>query len=529
MGHADIDFGGLESNESNSHTSSQRSAGSEADIVGSVFHEHYQIVEPLGSGGMSTVFKARHLLLDRDVAIKLLLPNVSDKEKSIMRFQQEAKAAADLQHQNICSVREFGIDQGRPFLVMDYVEGESLADMIANHGSVEPDRAIEIVTQICEGLSYAHSRNIIHRDVKPANILLEVDQSGTARAKIVDFGIAKILREDQSGPNLTQTGEVFGTPMYMSPEQCRGEKIDVRTDIYSIGCVLYELLAGKPAFRGESTVETLLKHINEAPPKLSGSGVHSEMNAVVQCCLSKNPDDRYRSIEDLSRDLTLVKENRSAEKARELGSASKQILKRRLDAWYYDTFILWGFAVALGVITQSELGRLLYIGLFEQIVPGNLFLCGGVPKDSVSSALYLLGFNFLYHVLSESSKAQATIGKRLTSLIVCDNRGGKLPFWRLGIRHAMKSVVASLFVVVGAVFLEVLGMIFGFRFSQILKSNPGFYTMLFAIACIVPATVLSAWLLRSRYQMVHDILPRCFVKSREDDLPPPEKKIEPKR
>lgn len=520
MSHPETDFGELDGNESNSHASSQRGTDSEADMVGSFFHEHYQIVGTLGSGGMSTVFKAKHLLLDRDVAIKLLLPNLTNKEKSIMRFQQEAKAAADLQHQNICSVREFGIDQGRPFIVMDYVEGESLADRIANYGSVEPDRAIEIVTQVCDGLSYAHSRNIIHRDVKPANILLEVDQSGVARAKIVDFGIAKILREDQSGPNLTQTGEVFGTPMYMSPEQCRGEKIDVRTDIYSIGCVLYELLAGKPAFTGESTVETLLKHINEAPPKLSGSGVHSEINAVVQCCLSKNPDDRYRSIEDLSSDLTLVKENRSAETARELGSASKQILKRRLDAWYYDTFIVWGFAVALGVITQFDLGRLLYIGLFEQIAPGCLFLFGGVPKASVSSALYLVAFNFLYHVLSESSKYQATIGMRLRSLIVCDNRGGKLPFWRLVIRHAMKSVVASLFVVVGAAFLEALGMIFGFSFSQILKSNPEFYTMLFPIACIVPATVLSAWLLRSRCQMIHDILPGCFVKLREYDVSP---------
>ncbi len=207
---------------------------------GTIFAGHYEILCVLGQGGMSTVYKARHVLFDSVRAIKVIRSDQADNSKVLRRFQQEGKSALALEHPNIAREYEFGIEATlqKPYLVMDYVEGKTLAGTLSAEGTLTTERACRLIREVCEGLHEAHSKSVIHRDVKPGNIILTTDSTSFETAKIVDFGIAKIIGPD-GAQNLTQTGEVFGTPLYMSPEQCMGQKVDARSDIYSLGCVLY--------------------------------------------------------------------------------------------------------------------------------------------------------------------------------------------------------------------------------------------------------------------------------------------------
>lgn len=221
-------------------------------LVGKTIAGHYEIVSFLGEGGMSTVYKAKHILLDSIRAIKILhLPRAGDG-KILQRFQQEAKASFFLSHPNIVRVYDFGIEPSmqQPYLVMDCLEGKPLSNVLENE-PISSERAINIISQVCNALEHAHTKGIVHRDIKPANIILSKDASGGEIAQLVDFGIAKLINPEE-GNDLTQTGEVFGTPLYMSPEQCLGRNVDKRSDIYSLGCVMYECLAGKPPFQGAS-------------------------------------------------------------------------------------------------------------------------------------------------------------------------------------------------------------------------------------------------------------------------------------
>src|SRR5579885_1737414 len=236
-------------------------------LIGKVFAERYEIESVLGLGGMSIVYKAKHRLMNRTVAIKMLHGKLKEDVTSLERFKLEAQAASSLSHQNIITVYDFGVtDDGEPFFVMDCLEGESLEDLIERKPNLPLERALPIFKQICAGLDAAHKKGIVHRDLKPANVVLIREQDGSELVKIVDFGIAKILPgagiEQQQ---LTKTGEIFGSPIYMSPEQCLGKELDTRSDLYAFGCLMYDVLAGGPPFRGESILETMNMHVNEAP------------------------------------------------------------------------------------------------------------------------------------------------------------------------------------------------------------------------------------------------------------------------
>lgn len=270
------------------------------DLIGITIGGHYEILEKIGDGGMSAVYKARHLLLDKIVAIKFIHPKLIHDKQTVMRFQQEAKAASELSHENICGVREFEIHEAnRAFLVMDFVEGKSLTQLLREEGKLTQERALGIARELGRGLMHAHAKGVVHRDIKPGNIMLVRNADGDESVKIVDFGIAKVLREDQAGPNLTQTGEVFGTPNYMSPEQCLGRKVDSRTDIYSVGCVLHEMVFGEPPFAGSSSIEVIVNHVNQVP-KLNSS---QPIEALIMKCLEKSAEDRYAHISDLIADI----------------------------------------------------------------------------------------------------------------------------------------------------------------------------------------------------------------------------------
>jgi serine/threonine-protein kinase len=271
-------------------------------LVGSIFDGKYEILSLLGQGGMSAVFKARNLVLNRIVAIKILLGNRNLNEQSLLRFQQEARAASHLDHPNIVKVHDFSVSiDHAPYMVMDYVEGSSIAELIALEGQLDPYRSIDLILQACDALEHAHEQGVVHRDLKPSNIMVTSLKGGRELAKIVDFGVAKLLEEEQAAtPQLTRTGEVFGSPLYMSPEQCLGKKVDARSDIYSLACVLFEELTGAPPFRAENVLATMHMHISDPPPELTKirSDLHNgaRLSSILLTALSKNPEQRFSSM-----------------------------------------------------------------------------------------------------------------------------------------------------------------------------------------------------------------------------------------
>ncbi|MBY0548108.1 MAG: protein kinase [Candidatus Obscuribacterales bacterium] len=265
---------------------------------GTVLANRYQIVEFVEEGGMGALYRARHLSVDRQVAVKLLLTGIGDNEAAHKRFVQEAKIAGSLSHTNLVPVYDFGeTEDGIPFLIMDFLDGTTLADMV-RRGPLAPPDVIDIVLQICEGLRHAHSKGLIHRDLKPSNVML-LNEGDKTLVKVMDFGIAK--KVDDDAQQLTKTGEVFGSPFYMSPEQCRGLVLDARSDIYAVGCIIFELLTGRVPLRGDNTMQTICKHLTEAPPKLSSlCRVPSVLEDIVERCLEKEPEKRYQSVAELA-------------------------------------------------------------------------------------------------------------------------------------------------------------------------------------------------------------------------------------
>jgi serine/threonine protein kinase len=276
-------------------------------LVGTVLDNQYQILEKIGQGGMSIVYKARHNMLRKIVAIKTMLPHLVQHPQALQRFQQEAQAASNIVHTNVITIYNFGITpEGQPYLVMDYLEGKSLTEVIAQNGFLAVDRAVNIFLQVANALADAHKKGVIHRDLKPSNVILIEQGEKKDVVQIVDFGIAKMLpQEGEEATALTQTGEVFGSPLYMSPEQCKGEKLDSRADIYSMGCLMYETLTGTAPLAGTNTLEVLYKHINEMPSAMSNKQhpVPAKLEAIVWKALAKLPSDRYQTMDDVERDL----------------------------------------------------------------------------------------------------------------------------------------------------------------------------------------------------------------------------------
>jgi serine/threonine protein kinase len=285
-------------------------------LVGTSIADKYEILSVLGQGGMSVVFKARHLLMKKSVAIKVLLPQLVLNPQSLKRFQQEASASSSLSHPNVITVYDFGVSaHGLPYLVMDLLHGVSLADEVRDNGPLEVGRALKIFIQAADALCEAHRKGVIHRDLKPSNIMLESTDTHDDVVKIVDFGIAKVLpQEGDDFQKLTQTGEIFGSPYYMSPEQCRGEVLDARSDIYSFACLMYEALTGKPPLVGSHALDTMYKHMNVPPPGLVSlkcePQVRERLDAVILKCLAKERAQRYQTMKELEDELELLRSGR---------------------------------------------------------------------------------------------------------------------------------------------------------------------------------------------------------------------------
>jgi serine/threonine-protein kinase len=285
-------------------------------MIGTVLSGRYRLEAKLGSGGMSTVYLARDQTLDRPVAVKVMHREMSEQADQLERFRQEARSVAKLSHPNVVSVIDAGEDGGHPYIVFEYVEGETLKQRIARDGALPPQEAIAYAIEVARGLSVAHARNMVHRDIKPQNVLIDAE----GRAKLTDFGISRQLEQD----GMTATGRVLGTTDYVAPEQAMGRKVDPRSDVYSLGVVLYEMLVGQVPFQAESQVGVAMKHVNEELPDVQRRRpeVSAAVALVVERATAKDPGQRYQDVGEMTDDLSTALEVEAARAGSTSGEAT---------------------------------------------------------------------------------------------------------------------------------------------------------------------------------------------------------------
>ncbi|MBA3994349.1 MAG: hypothetical protein C0469_12545 [Cyanobacteria bacterium DS2.3.42] len=296
-------------------------SGSQSELlsIGQIINERYRVLSVLGHGGMGAVYRVEQIFLRQMFALKTL-HGQAFTEVALRRFHKEAKAASKLSHPNLVKAHDFGVlENQQPFFVMDLVEGQNLSQYSRQVGILPVEEVLNIFIPVCFGLAYAHEQGVIHRDIKPGNIMLAITPNDPLGyiPKVVDFGIAKMSEgEDGHSLTLTQTGEVFGTPLYMSPEQCMGIKVDHRCDIYSLGCVMYEVLTGAPPFHGDTALNLMIKHQTAQPATMREASMGREfpdqLEAIISKALIKDPNLRYQNFLDLARDLATLKERLAA-------------------------------------------------------------------------------------------------------------------------------------------------------------------------------------------------------------------------
>lgn len=313
--------------------------------------ERFKIDSLIGVGAMGSVYRAVDKSTDKVVAIKIIKPDLARDAVAIKRFAQEVEATSKLEHENLASVyMTEQTSKGIPFIVMQYLEGKNLAQVVSDRGKLGQKRAIKIFTQIGNALKCAHDNNVLHRDLKPSNVIVSNSSYGADSCWVVDFGISKIQESTGGSTNaLTKTGDIIGSPYYMSPEQCQGDPMDERSDIYSMGCLMAELLLGEPLFDGAHSVQVVLKHINEpldeVKRKLFSRGVSKEMTAIILGCLGKSKEERYPNINELLEDLASVGKGLKPQnaKSRKASSSPKSVV---ISAAILVSIMAMGFMVA---------------------------------------------------------------------------------------------------------------------------------------------------------------------------------------
>jgi len=310
----------------------------------------YELIGKVSQGGMGSIYKAKHRYTGVFAAIKVIRPEHTKDLNAMLRFKFEAKAAHSLKHPNICAVHDFGVTPGGlPYLVMDWIDGISLARKVIRDGPLPLAEVASIFQQVTQALAHAHQGKVIHRDLKPENIMLTTDRRGNSVVHVVDFGIAKRMQDEDetqtpSDGGLTRTGIIVGTPLYMSPEQARGLQVDGRCDIYSLGCVMYFALAGTPPFIGPTIIDTINMHLND-PPEFSPSlKIPADAKMIILRSMEKAPDDRYQSMEELSADLEKLTKGVSVD--RKVLAGERKLNRKRVAI--AACFII-GFIVTYGI------------------------------------------------------------------------------------------------------------------------------------------------------------------------------------
>ncbi|RJQ53266.1 MAG: Stk1 family PASTA domain-containing Ser/Thr kinase [Actinobacteria bacterium] len=272
-----------------------------------LFADRYQVTEKIGGGGMAEVYKAADSVLGRTVAVKVLHPQFARDENFVARFRQEAQAAANLSHPNIVNIYDWGQQDSTYYIIMEFVEGKNLKEIINAQGPLSPKKTMDVTKQVASALDFAHRRNVIHRDIKPHNIII----TPQGEVKVMDFGIARAGADT----SLTQTGSILGTAQYISPEQAQGRAVGAGTDIYSLGVVMYEMLTGDPPFTGENPVSVAVKQVNDEPvaPTRINPAIPRELEAIVLRAMAKRPEDRYPTAEDMREDIERLEEGAPTE------------------------------------------------------------------------------------------------------------------------------------------------------------------------------------------------------------------------
>jgi tRNA A-37 threonylcarbamoyl transferase component Bud32 len=336
------------------------SAQPSSSMIGTVLSGRYRLEAKLGSGGMSTVYLARDETLDRPVAVKVMHREMSEQADQLERFRQEARAVAKLSHPNVVSVIDAGEDGGHPYIVFEYVKGETLKQRISRLGALDTQEAIAYAIEVARGLSVAHARNMVHRDIKPQNVLIDED----GRAKLTDFGISRQL--EQAG--VTATGRVLGTTDYVAPEQAMGRAVDQRSDVYSLGVVLYEMLVGQVPFHADSQVGVAMKHVNEELPDVQRRRpeVSAAVALVVERATAKNPDERYQAVGEMIDDLETALEVEAARAGGVSGEATsvldavpppqRKLSTRARWSWAAIVVLLLAAAAALAAVQLISSG-----------------------------------------------------------------------------------------------------------------------------------------------------------------------------
>lgn len=356
-------------------------------VVGQIIDGRYRVLEIIGIGGMGTVYRVEQLMLKREYALKTL-NSANMSEVSWMRFQKEARAANILDHPHLVKVHDIGVMEGRlPYILMDYCDGITLAQRLKQGGPMPLAEALPLFTKVCLALGYAHSKGVVHRDIKPSNIIISPvqDADGVPELRIVDFGIAKLvnLTEGESLA-LTKTGEVFGTPFYMSPEQCLGERTDARSDIYSLGCVLYEALTGTPPLLGENALSTMMKHQSETPLPLKeaslGISFPDAMAIVLGKMIEKKPDARYQKAEEVADDFKKISQGQP------VALAPKLVVDGTVNGARHSLplFLIGGVALATCLLGVFWLGR---ISSQHSSVPSPQIAVSGAAEEATKDAL----------------------------------------------------------------------------------------------------------------------------------------------
>lgn len=288
-----------------------RSATPASDLVGQVLADRYHVIKKLGEGGMGQVYLAEHVKIGRRSAIKVMNPSMVHDPDAVARFNREASNASRISHPNVCAIYDFGeTADGLVFLAMEFIEGEPLTDLLERERVLPIGRATSIFLQTAEALQAAHELGIVHRDLKPDNIMLTKGRGGGDAVKVVDFGIAKAIGGDEAGQKVTRTGLVMGTPEFMSPEQLSGDKVDGRSDLYSLALVLYQMVSGKLPFEATTLQETMIKRLTEEPAKLMDVRPDLKyppgLQAVLDSALVRTPAERYQSVAKFAADVAAV-------------------------------------------------------------------------------------------------------------------------------------------------------------------------------------------------------------------------------
>jgi serine/threonine protein kinase len=376
--------------------------------IGSLIEERYEVVSFLGCGGMGSVYRVKHLEFGRDAAIKFLHPQYTADLGAVRRFQREARIISTLNHPNILSVYAFGGYQNFIYLAMEFAEGKSLAHLIAEHGTLMPSQALPLLIQICHAMEHAHKNETLHRDLKPDNVMIVTAPDGTQSAKVVDFGVAKLL-DSVEGQRLTKTGEVVGDPRCMSPEQCRGEELDVRSDIYSFGCLMYEVFTGLGPFEADDPVVVMYSQISKDPePFATKRGLPEALEAIAFNALAKDRKERYESFQEIADLLEKVSADPETKVAR---TATRQRSRERLTRPRVGTLVALVCGVAVGITALS---------FDAATIPARLQLqFAQNPKDRIAASLSMAD-----HYQRQNDKTQTLIWlEKANKLAVSSNDG----------------------------------------------------------------------------------------------------------